>query len=229
MSDGTKLYHEMDWAARRWDWFNEGFIIEPKSFCQFWRTVLFYATVAYFFRPLERLLGSFPSLPSIPVPSALGPAIHEVGKGGWVALQVGGRVIWFLLRTGRHLLWLLSYPLRFIGRPIVSPVLASTVRTGKRIDTYGKQHKEGLRVAWKRFAVIYLGALAVFIAIVLLRAVGAWALIGAGAITVGGFALYGFFKSSAPGLILDILVLLSDAASAAKHGVCPPVRIIRAP
>ncbi len=43
-----RTYEESSWAVRRWDWFHHGTIIEPKSFCQFWRTVVVYATLAQF-------------------------------------------------------------------------------------------------------------------------------------------------------------------------------------
>ena len=225
--DGTKLYHEMDWAAQRWDWFNEGRIVEPRSFCQFWRTVLLYATVALLLRPLERFLVSLPSLPNIPFPSALGPFIQAAGKGGWFVLQAGKGVAWFLWRIAGRVSWLLTYPLRLAARPTLSPVLATAVSAGRRIDTYGKQHRKGLDIFVRVLVAIYIATLVTVIATWLLLTSWAWTLIGVGAITVTGFAAYGFFKSGAPGLILDVLVLVSDAASAAKHGVCPPVRIIR--
>lgn len=54
-----RTYHESEWAARRWDWFNEGRVVKPRSFCQFWRTVLIYATLKQFFtRPFRSLAKS---------------------------------------------------------------------------------------------------------------------------------------------------------------------------
>ncbi len=218
-ADEARVYHESDWAARRWDWFNEGRLVAPKSFCQLWRTVLLYATVAYFVRPFERLLVS---LPSIPIPAAL-------GKGGWFALRAGGRGSWFLLRAAVRCVWLLTLPLRIIGRPRVSPTLAAAERAGNRIRTFGDKHEYGLTLAWRVFLIVEVGAIVTFIAIALLLESWFWTLVGVGGIVVTGFAAYGLLKSGAFGLMLDVLGLLSNAALAAKHGVCPPVRIIRAP
>ena len=50
-----------------------------------------------------------------------------------------------------------------------------------------------------------------------------WTSIVAGALTAAvaiGFACYGFYKSG-------VLRLLWEAVVAAKHGICPPVRIVR--
>lgn len=41
----VRTYQASEWAAKRWDWFNRGKIVEPLSFCQFWRTVLIWATL----------------------------------------------------------------------------------------------------------------------------------------------------------------------------------------
>jgi hypothetical protein len=220
MNDETKLYHELDWAARRWDWFNKGRIVEPRSFCQFWRTALLYATLKQLFGPLTRPLsaiGSFLDVP-MPIPKPVRRFMPVVAKAGW-----------FMLRTGGRIAWLLTYPLRSIVRQTASPVLTRAVRTGKRIDTFEKRHRKGVRIALVCFLAFYVAALASYFAVLLFLATGLWMFVGLGALVLGSFALYGFFKSGAPGVILDGLVLLSDAALAAKHGVCPPVRIIRAP
>ena len=39
-------YFEGTWAVRRWDRFNGGKQVVPRSFCQFWRTILLWATLA---------------------------------------------------------------------------------------------------------------------------------------------------------------------------------------
>ena len=227
MSDGTKLYHELDWAAKRWDWFNEGRTVEPRSFCQFWRTVLFYATAKWCLGPLLWLLAALPTFPTIPFPSVLMPFVRAAGTGGWAAIQAAGRGGWALLRASGRMVWLLLAPLRLLFKPALSPVLASAVNAGNRISDFGQQHKRGLRIISLGFAVTYLIFVALFIVLVLLLASWFWTLIGTGSLLLAGFSIYGFLKSGAPGLILDALVLLSDAASAAKHGICPPIRIIR--
>lgn len=45
METDTHYYYVDDWAVRRWDKFNAA-LVTPKSFCQFWRTVLLWATLA---------------------------------------------------------------------------------------------------------------------------------------------------------------------------------------
>ena len=41
-----RQYETGSWAVRRWDNFNGGRIVEPLSFCQLWRTVILWATLA---------------------------------------------------------------------------------------------------------------------------------------------------------------------------------------
>ena len=41
-----RQYETGSWAVRRWDNFNGGRIVEPLSFCQFWRTVILWASLA---------------------------------------------------------------------------------------------------------------------------------------------------------------------------------------
>lgn len=75
MNDETKLYHEADWAAKRWDWFNQGRIVEPKSFCQFWRTVVLYATVKWLL-----VLATFPMRPMFHRAVAVGEGLDAFEK-----------------------------------------------------------------------------------------------------------------------------------------------------
>ncbi|KKM97451.1 hypothetical protein LCGC14_1167750 [marine sediment metagenome] len=39
-----RYYEDHNWMVRRWDKFNGGKQVGPKSFCQFWRTVLLWAS-----------------------------------------------------------------------------------------------------------------------------------------------------------------------------------------
>ncbi|KKK89062.1 hypothetical protein LCGC14_2736860, partial [marine sediment metagenome] len=195
MSDGTKLYHELDWAAKRWDWFNGGRVVEPRSFCQFWRTVLFYATAKWFLGPLARLLSALPSLPSLPFPAALMPFIQAVGTGGWAALQATSRGAWVLFRGSGRMVWFFLSPLRLLFKPTLSPVLTSAVNAGNRISDFSQQHKRGLHIISLGFVVTYLVILALFIVLMLLLLSWFWTLIGAGGLLMAGFSIYGFFKS----------------------------------
>lgn len=58
IEEDVRTYQASEWAAKRWDWFNRGKVIEPLSFCQFWRTVLIWATlrqllIAFLFIPVR--------------------------------------------------------------------------------------------------------------------------------------------------------------------------------
>ena len=223
-ADETKLYHESEWAAQRWDWFNEGQIVEPKSFCQFWRTVLLYATVAYFFRPVERLLVSIPTFPRVPTPSVLGRVIPAMSRGGWFMLRTGGR---FLRLAVYPLIRFTTLPFRLLARTAGSPTLVAAVKAGRKLDAFGQQHRKGFQIFAVGILVLYGSIMATFLILVTFFQSWFWTLIGIGSLVGVGFAVYGFIRSGATGLILDGLDLLSEAAIAAKHGVCPPVRILR--
>lgn len=89
-------YHASTWAVRRWDWFNGGKQVQPQSFCQFWRTVILYATVKWVL-----LVLTFPVRPVFHRAVALGerydawekrhkPGTERVAKGlgGFYGLAV---------------------------------------------------------------------------------------------------------------------------------------------
>lgn len=162
MNDDTRLYHESDWATRRWDWFNRGKLVEPKSFCQFWRTVLLYVTI-------KQLLT----------------------------------------------------PARLVGRPAVRGVIA----VGESMDTFEQRHRTGLKVFALGLLAIYFGGVAILILALAFTASSFWTSVAIGSV-VGtgffGFAIYGFVKIGAVRLVWE-------AAVAAKHGVCPPIKIVRVP
>lgn len=50
-----RVYAESDWAVRRWDRFNDR-LVKPLSFCQFWRTVLLYATIQQLLAPWRAVM-----------------------------------------------------------------------------------------------------------------------------------------------------------------------------
>lgn len=54
------VYEADDWAVKRWDWFNGGRRVTPKSFCQFWRCVFLWATMKQILGWLPFLFWMFP-------------------------------------------------------------------------------------------------------------------------------------------------------------------------
>ena len=153
-----KVYHESGWAVRRWDWFNDGKIVQPKSFCQFWRTVLLYSTVKWLFTPIR------------------------------------GRSIW----RGRSLNWLI----------IPSNESVSNVTI----------------VSVKVFVIpLVLGSLS----LLYFQNAGIWGVVGLWIFFGLCFVLIGFTKIGGWCVLWNILALLWDASVAAKHRICPFVKIIR--
>ena len=204
-------YQRADWAVRTWDWFNEGRLIEPLSFCQFWRTVLLYAT-------LKRLLWPFGTfyrliqglrLPFFFLPSILGHLFLLAGRASWPLLCFAARTAWFL-----------TSPLRSVARLGGRAALAGAVNLGEPVKAFGEAHETGLRRLYAGFLIVYFGVAGILLAVLLLLPHWFWAMTGLGGLIVGGFASYGFVKSGVGGL-------LWEAAVAAKHGICPPVWIER--
>lgn len=203
-------YHESEWAVRRWDWFNGGRIVRPLSFCQFWRTALVWATIKWLLFPVQWFEGV---MPRVPMPGFLRHLILLPLKGCWLALRLS-------IRT----LWLLIYPLRQGAKPVGHAALAGGVSAGKRIQAFGQRHKTGLQRLGLGFLIVFYGSLLTFWAVLAFLASWFWTLvIGGGAIggvMVGSFALYGFFKSGALGLLWGATVVTHDA-------ICPPATIFR--
>ena len=106
-------YQKSDWAVRTWDWFNGGRQVEPKSFCQFWRTVVLYATV-------KRLLlaATFPARPMFSRAVIVGERMEAFEKRhhkamGWlgigaVVLYVTGSALVVLAALFTNWLWALA-------------------------------------------------------------------------------------------------------------------------
>lgn len=216
--DDVRTYQGSEWAARRWDWFNEGRLVEPLSFCQFWRTVVVWASIKWITAPLfwlddvvdtwleVHILSKVPSL-RIPWRLALLPL-----KGCWL-----------ILREGARGLWRLTYPLRCAARPVGGAALASAVNTGERIEAFIKRHEDGLEALGGGVVVLVVVCTVVLVSVVLLLASWFWTLVAIGALIAAvmvGFACYGIAKSGA-------LRLLGEAAVVVHHGICPPIRIVR--
>lgn len=94
-------YRDSSWAVRRWDWFNKPWQPLPLSYCQFWRTVLVYATIKWLLTPLNFL----------PTPLL------------WLLL-IGGRTLWLLALPLRSLLPLVARPALAGGVRAAEPIVA---------------------------------------------------------------------------------------------------------
>ena len=100
----VRTYHETEWAVRRWDRFNGERTVEPKSFCQFWRTVLLYATVQQLLAPLAWVQRGVPAvnLPGVPVPDAARQAGRLLRNAALLVLWGGFRTVSFATRPLRR-------------------------------------------------------------------------------------------------------------------------------
>jgi hypothetical protein len=213
-----KVYQESDWAVRRWDWFNEGLSVRPLSFCQFWRTVLLYTTIKQLLAPVRAVGRLTRFVPSINLP---GPKVPE---------HVSKRAGSLLRGLGRGLargLWFLAYPLRLLMPPVGRAAVAGVVTVGEPIERFGQRNKDALGVLLVVFATLAVGSVITVYLVIAFLASLFWTSIVIASVIGGGFALFGFFRSGMPMLILGVLGLLWDAAVAAKHGICPPVEIER--
>lgn len=212
--DGERTYGESEWAVRRWDWFHGGRIVEPLSFCQFWRTVLLWATILWLLTPLrwaDRVTADW-TLPRVPTPNI---------PWRYALLPVKG--CWFVLREGARGLWRLTYPLRCAAKPVGGAALAGAVGLGERIEASYQPHKIGIDRAIVAFFILFYGGLAAFFILAAFLASWFWTLVAIGALIAAvmvGFAGYGIAKSG-------VLRLLGDVAVVVHHGICPPVRIVR--
>ena len=218
----VRLYREFDWATQRWDWFNSGRIVEPKSFCQFWRTVLLYVTIKQLLAPIRVARGFVPSItipgPKIPqsVSRRAGSLLRSVGRGSV------------------HGLWLLAYSFRLLFPPVGRAALAGVVNVGEPIEAFVKRNGDGLRVVGIGLLVaigLFYGGVAILLLVLAFLANWFWTLAAIGGVIVIPLAFYGLLKSGFFGMARDVIFpvldLLWDAAVTAKHGVCPPVRIVR--
>lgn len=210
-----RTYHESEWAVGRWDYFNEGRAVEPKSFCQFWRTVLVYATVKQVLSPFRRLGKATPKVPLPRIPFA-GRAIALSAKGGV-----------FLVQGVARLLWRLTFPLRAALKPAGRLAFTGAVNAGEQVGDFNECHREGVKQFGFGLVLTLYGALVVFLLVICLFVSWLWTLVAIGGIVGGLFAFYGFFRSGTAALVLQVLGLFWGVAVAAKHGVCPPARIVR--
>lgn len=201
-----RAYHESEWAVRRWDWFNGGRIVEPLSFCQFWRTVLFYVPVRWLLTPL---LIMSRAAAGVPMPRIVDQGMLSAGNGLWLLLRIIGQVLWFC-----------AHPLRWVMPPVGRIALTGAVSAGEPVAAFGKRHKEGLETVGKVLIVLVLIVCYGVILVALLLESWFWTLVGISSLMTTLFAGYGVIKSG-------ILGLFWQAAVAAHHGICPPMDIVR--
>ena len=207
--DSERTYQGSEWAARRWDWFNDGRVIEPLSSCQFWRTVLVWASIRWALSPFVWL---YSLIPDVAIPR---PVLQ--------LLALPARVCWFILRNIARGLWRLTYPLRCVAKPVGGAALAGAVKIRQPIADSYQRHKTGADRVIVAVAILFYGGLAAFFIIAAFLASWFWTLIAIGALAaalVVGFACYGFSKSGALRLLWEVAVVV-------HHGICPPVRIVR--
>lgn len=221
--DGERTYQESEWAVRRWDWFNGGKAIEPQSFCQFWRTVVLWATVKWFLTPFRWMHPPLRRLwywePSISTPRT----VQRVAHGTRHIVLVLAKGCWFALREVARGLWRLTYPLRCAARPVGGAALAGAVGAGERIEAAYQPHKIGIERVLMALLIATACFVAAFLVFIAFSESWFWTLIAIGAIAacaVVGFAAYGFSKSGAGALLWEAMVVV-------HHGICPPVRIVR--
>ncbi|KKL10542.1 hypothetical protein LCGC14_2554820, partial [marine sediment metagenome] len=160
-----RTYHESEWAVGRWDYFNEGRAVEPKSFCQFWRTVLVYATVKQVLSPFRRLGKATPKVPLPRIPFA-GRAIALSAKGGV-----------FLVQGVARLLWRLTFPLRAALKPAGRLALNGVVTAGEQVGDFNERHREGMKLFGITLICTIVGGYLLFFLVLALLASWLWTLV----------------------------------------------------
>jgi len=208
-------YRDSEWAVRRWDWFNGGRVVEPLSFCQFWRTVLVWATLKVLFLPLiwlSALVNAIP-VPNLTLPTPPRQLVYAPLKGCWLLMGLCLRILWFL-----------AHPLRLAAKPIGRGALAGAVGAGERVGTFYGYHRAEMEAVGTALIILLVAVVFIFYLLLAFLASWFWTLIGIasgiGILTIGGFTIYGVAKSG-------VLGLLWQAGVATHHGICPPVRIVR--
>lgn len=204
ISEGV-TYNQSSLFVRVWDWFNDGRVVTPLSFCQFWRTVLFYSPVKFLLTKLGSLFSALKIVktPSINTPPVVNTVAKHTGSGIFSAIKTVLKSIWKPLRP---------VIIKFIGGL-----------------EFIYEHFEQSRL--RGYGIAILGVLFIlFIVVVMvidlvaitfvLKDYWKWCLIGLG--SFAGFAsyIYLMLKTGMFGFVFNIIL-------SAKHGICPPVTITR--
>lgn len=123
-----RVYNENEWAVKRWDALHNGWKIEPKSFCQFWRTVFLWCTlmqlpwVGKWFIKYERdeyeAVAVTKAEAEPKEPSRLAKALVALGNGMWSGQR------WTIFLPIRAVWWLFSTVVEFFhDRPQIGATL----------------------------------------------------------------------------------------------------------
>ena len=126
-----------------------------------------------------------------------------------------------------HGLWLLAWPFRTLFPPLGRRFSDTIVTAGEPIERYAQRHKAGLETigSWALLAAVFAGIGVVIVVLLLeswivtLAVIGTIAILFLAAIVGIPQAMWRVFVA--------VMGLLWGAAVAAKHGVCPPVTIVR--
>lgn len=238
VEDEVQIYSENEWAVKRWDWFHRGEKKEPHSFCQFWRTVLLWATLAIvmpFIRPLtdEEKLRRF----RIRVDRYTRQQVEEKKPS---KVFINAKLVFqrLFLYVGVFA-YILIWPFRLIGKSIVWAI-------GSGSDM-AEKHRSGLVRLGNMLlllALIIVALCVTYLAIVLVTVVIPWLLhvhinifkliLWIGITTVVMIAtIYVGFRWVMPVMwafltvLFEVFMMLFEAAKAGHHKICPPMEIQR--
>ncbi len=219
-------YTSQDWAVQRWDRLHAGRHVEPRSFCQFWRGVLLWATLASIPVVGKMFLAHLQVVPPLSVRLAEQEAFDRRVRRVKAVVTPFGRVVWVLL-------WPIRQTVYWIGRGAVTVVsyLEDTL-SGRTLPKW-TQYPWYL---WEALIVLTGVGLGTFLLVRLLIAAwqASWPIF-----LFAGFGIPVMVASLALvlwryGLVwLNVLAgfgaMLWDIAIVSKHRVCPPITIIREP
>ena len=209
--DDIKYYEHDSWMVRRWNRFTDG--DTPKSFCQFWRTVLLWATLA-----------SIPIIGKVFL-SHLAPAsapkirtAAEIERFNLLIRGMFGPPVAFIgwlvwpLRTMIYLLW------RGVTTIVAFIDEADTAKVERVLSIIALVAIVGISVIWLSITGYWLSVAwknnwPVFLAIVV-------------AVPATGILLF-FTLRPVLAVIGQIVMTIWHIAVVSKHRICPPIAIVR--
>ncbi len=161
----------------------------------------------------------------------LGMALGFILAFDWMLTEdFGLRLGAILLSFGRSIrqgLWLLAWPLRVLSPPVGRRLLAGAVTVGEPVAVYSQRHKEGLETIGTVLVLLALIAIVGFVVVVMVISNWLLSLSVAGALIALLLAGILGIPQAAWRVFAAVMGLLWGAAVAAKHGVWPPVTIVR--
>ena len=194
-------YSSGSWMVRRWDWFNRR-ITGPKSFCQFWRTVLLWATLASL-----PLIGKL--FRTVEVPRSSPSLVYHVTRLIWTALWPVRKIVGAVGSAGITVVEYID------ARPKLQTVLTKII--GIVMILVG--------------AVGFIMYLGLGIYFLIQTWMNSWQLfLTILGIAVGSIAaaIIAIATSNAWGsMLLGLGKMLWDVALVSKRRICPPITIVR--